>query len=136
MPFLRRVDGEPVYYLTSQAALRIPTPPTMRNHGNYVASISQLGRWLAEEAEGLGVAVLPETTAEKLLVSHGRVRGVRTGDRGRGRDGEPLRALRAGLGHRGAGDGARRGHAGLSDRRRDRPLRPRRAPTRRCGRSA
>ena len=62
----------------------------MRNHGNYVASLSQLGRWLAEEAEALGVTVLPETSAEKLLVSHGRVAGVRTGDRGRGRDGEPL----------------------------------------------
>ena len=40
----------------------------MRNHGNYVASLSQLGRWLAEEAEALGVTVLPETSAEKLLV--------------------------------------------------------------------
>jgi electron-transferring-flavoprotein dehydrogenase len=55
-----------------------------------VASISQLGRWLAEEAEAAGVAVLPETTAEQLLVSHGRVAGVRTADRGRGRDGEQL----------------------------------------------
>jgi electron-transferring-flavoprotein dehydrogenase len=62
----------------------------MRNHGNYVASLSQLGRWLSEEAEALGVTVLPETSAEKLLVSHGRVVGVRTGDRGRGRNGEPL----------------------------------------------
>ena len=62
----------------------------MRNHGNYVASLSQVGRWLAEEAEALGVTVLPETSADKLLVSHGRVVGVRTGDRGRGRDGEQL----------------------------------------------
>ena len=90
MPFFDRVDHEAVYFLTKRSAYRIPAPPTMRNHGNYVASLSQLGRWLAEEAEALGVTVLPETSAEKLLVSHGRVAGVRTGDRGRGRDGAPL----------------------------------------------
>ncbi len=90
LPFLTRVEGERVYLLTSKRAYRVPAPPPMRNHGNYVASISQLGRWLAGEAESVGAAVLPETSAEKLLVSHGRVAGVRTGDRGRGRDGEPL----------------------------------------------
>ena len=90
MPFFDRVEHESVYFLTKHRAYRIPAPPTMRNHGNYVASLSQLGRWLAEEAEALGVTVLPETSAEKLLVSHGRVTGVRTGDRGRARDGQPL----------------------------------------------
>ena len=90
MPLFDRVEHESVYFLTRRRAYRIPAPPTMRNHGNYVASLSQLGRWLAEEAEALGVTVLPETSAEKLLVSHGRAVGVRTGDRGRGRDGEPL----------------------------------------------
>jgi electron-transferring-flavoprotein dehydrogenase len=90
MPFFGRVEGERVYLLTEHRAFRVPAPPTMRNHGNYVASLSQLGRWLAEEAEALGVTVLPETAAEKLLVSHGRVIGVRSGDRGRGREGEPL----------------------------------------------
>ena len=90
MPFFGRVEKESVYFLTRGRAWRILAPPTMRNHGNYVASLSQVGRWLAEEAEALGVTVLPETSADKLLVSHGRVVGVRTGDRGRGRDGEPL----------------------------------------------
>ena len=70
--------------------MRIPAPPTMKNHHNYVASLSQLGRWLGEEAEAVGATILPETSATKLLVEHGRVRGVRTGDRGRGRDGEQL----------------------------------------------
>ncbi|HEY6962870.1 MAG TPA: electron-transfer flavoprotein:ubiquinone oxidoreductase [Gaiellaceae bacterium] len=90
MPFYGPVDGESVLFLTKRRALRIPTPPTMMNHHNYVASVSRLGRWLAEEAEGLGVTILPETSAEKLLVDGGRVLGVRTGDRGRGRDGEEL----------------------------------------------
>ena len=72
----------------------------MRNHGNWVVSVSQLGRFLAEQAEEGGAAILPETAAQQLLVADGRVHGIRTGDRGRGRDGEELGALRAGLGHR------------------------------------
>jgi electron-transferring-flavoprotein dehydrogenase len=90
MPFYGPVHGESVLFLTRKRAVRIPTPPTMVNHRNYVASLSRLGRWLAEEAEELGVTILPETSAEKLLVDGGRVAGVRTGDRGRGRDGEEL----------------------------------------------
>ena len=62
----------------------------MRNHGNWIFSLSQLGRWLGERAEEGGAMILPETAAEKLLVSHGRVVGVRTGDKGRSRDGEPM----------------------------------------------
>jgi electron-transferring-flavoprotein dehydrogenase len=89
MPFSGRVEHESVYYLTAKRALRIPTPPTMHNSGNYVASLSQLGRWLAEQAEEAGATILPETTGHALLVD-GRVQGVRTGDRGRGRGGEEL----------------------------------------------
>src|SRR5262249_21998979 len=90
MPFYGPVDHESVYMLTSKRSLPIPTPPTMKNDGNYVASLSQLGRWLGEQAEEGGAMTLPEAAAEKLLVDGGRVRGVRTGDKGRGREGEPL----------------------------------------------
>jgi electron-transferring-flavoprotein dehydrogenase len=90
MPFYGPVDQESVYFLTPGRALRIPTPPTMKNDGNFLASISVLGRWLAEQAEEGGAMILPETSAVKLLVDGGRVLGVRTGDRGRGRDGELL----------------------------------------------
>jgi electron-transferring-flavoprotein dehydrogenase len=90
LPFFGRVEHESVYYLTPKRALRMPAPPTMRNHGNYVASLSQLGRWLAGQAEDAGAVILPETAGEKLLVDHGRVRGVLTGDKGRGRKGEEL----------------------------------------------
>jgi electron-transferring-flavoprotein dehydrogenase len=96
MPFYGHVFGESVYYLTKRSAMRIPTPPTMRNHGNLVASLSQLGRWLAEQAEAGGATILPETSGEKLLVTDGRVRGVRTGDRGRGRDGSQLSVFEPG----------------------------------------
>jgi len=90
LPSYGPVHGEAVYVLTRGNALRIPPPPTMRNHGNWVFSLSRLGRRLAEDAEERGTTILPETVGEKLLVSHGRVVGVRTGDKGRGRDGEPL----------------------------------------------
>ena len=90
LPSYGRVEEESVYLLTKRAALPIPPPPPMRNHGNWIFSLSQLGRWLAERAEESGTMILPETTAEKLLVSHGRVVGVRTGDKGRGREGEQL----------------------------------------------
>ena len=90
LPFAGPVEDEAVYYLTRRRAMRIPTPPTMKNDGNYVASLSQLGRWMAQEAEDVGATILPETAGVKLLAADGRVAGVRTGDKGRGRDGEPL----------------------------------------------
>jgi electron-transferring-flavoprotein dehydrogenase len=90
MPGYGAVHGEAVYVLTRRAAMRIPPPPTMRNHGNVVFSLSQLGRWLGERAEEGGAMILPETAAEKLLVSHGRVVGIRTGDKGKNREGEPM----------------------------------------------
>ena len=90
LPFAGPVEAESVLFLTRKHAYRIPTPPTMVNDRNHVASLSRLGGWLAEEAESLGATVLPETVAESLLVEGGRVVGVRTGDRGRGRNGEAL----------------------------------------------
>jgi electron-transferring-flavoprotein dehydrogenase len=90
VPQYGEVEHEGVYFLTRDSALRIPTPPTMRNDGNFVTSLSQLSRWLGEQAEEAGAMILPETAAEKLLVTGARAVGVRTGDKGRGRDGEPL----------------------------------------------
>ena len=68
LPTYGEVPGEAVYMLTRRSSFRIPAPPTMRNHGNYILSVSELGRFLAEQAEAVGVAVLPETAATKLLV--------------------------------------------------------------------
>jgi len=98
----------------------------MRNEGNYVASLSRLGRWLAEQAEETGAMLLPETAAEKLLVSDGRARGVRTGDKGRGRDGQPLGNFEPGSDMVAKVHGARRGNAGTPHRRGARPVRPHR----------
>jgi electron-transferring-flavoprotein dehydrogenase len=96
VPSYGEVHGEAVYLLTKGMATRIPPPPTMRNHGNYIVSVSQLARFLAEQAEAAGAAVLPETDAQKLLVADGRVQGIRTGDKGLGRDGRPAGAYEPG----------------------------------------
>jgi electron-transferring-flavoprotein dehydrogenase len=97
MPTYGPVPGEAVYLLTKGAALRIPPPPTMMNHGNWIVSLSELGRFLAAQAEAAGAMILPETAGERLLLDHGRVVGVRTGDKGRGRDGEPLSNFEPGV---------------------------------------
>jgi electron-transferring-flavoprotein dehydrogenase len=90
------VPAESVYVLTPKRALPIPPPPPMRNHGNFIFSLSKLGRWLGERAEEGGAVVLPETAARSLLVSDGAVVGVRTGDKGRGPGGEELRNFEPG----------------------------------------
>src|ERR671919_245669 len=90
-PVYQEVDKEGVYLLTKRSALPlVPMPPNFRNHGNYVTSVSKLGRWLGERAEEAGVYILNETAADKLLVEDRIVKGVRSGDKGRGRDGEEL----------------------------------------------
>ncbi|MEN3311300.1 MAG: electron-transferring-flavoprotein dehydrogenase [Actinomycetota bacterium] len=85
------VSKEAVYLVpNAKRALRIPTPPPFKNHGNEVVSVSALARFQAEQAEAAGAYVLTETAATELLVDDGRVRGIRTGDKGRGKDGQPL----------------------------------------------
>lgn len=88
-PFRGAVAGERVYMLTATGSLRLPTPPTMRNHGNYVASLCEIVRWLGEKAEGLGVNMFTGFPADALLVEGERVRGVRTTPSGLKRDGQP-----------------------------------------------
>jgi electron-transferring-flavoprotein dehydrogenase len=85
------VDKEAVYLLpTSKTKLRIPTPPPFKNHGNEVISVSALARYQQRQAEEGGAYILTETSATQLIVEDGRVVGVRSGDKGRGKDGEPL----------------------------------------------
>src|SRR5256714_2049173 len=85
------VTKEAVYMTpTSKRALRIPTPPPFKNHGNEVISVAALARYQQQQAEEGGAYVLTETSATQLLVTDGKVQGVRTGDKGRGKDGEPL----------------------------------------------
>ncbi|MEP6590918.1 MAG: electron-transfer flavoprotein:ubiquinone oxidoreductase [Gemmatimonadota bacterium] len=88
-PFRQAVTGEAVYFLSEARATRIPTPPTMKNHGNFVASLSELVRWMGEQAEALGVNLFPGFPAESLLVDGDQVIGVRTVPGGLDRDSQP-----------------------------------------------
>ena len=86
-PFHGAVKGESVLLLTATGQVKIPTPPPMHNAGNYVASISEICRWLGEKAEGMGVNVFPGFPVDGLLVDGQTVRGVRTTPSGQSRDG-------------------------------------------------
>jgi electron-transferring-flavoprotein dehydrogenase len=90
-PVYQKVEKDAVYLLTKSQAIPLkPPPPNFRNHGNYVTSVSKLSRFLAEKAEEAGAYILTETVADKLLIENRIVRGVRSGDKGRGKDGEQL----------------------------------------------
>jgi len=90
-PVYREVSKDAVYLMTEKQALPLkPMPPNFKNHGNYVTSVAKLSRWLAEKAEEMGAYILTETAADKLLVEDNIVKGVRSGDRGRGREGQEL----------------------------------------------
>jgi electron-transferring-flavoprotein dehydrogenase len=85
------VKKESVYLLPNgRTKVRIPPPPPQHNHGNEVVSVSAMARFQQRQAEEAGAYVLTETAATQLIVEDGRVAGVRSGDKGRGKDGEPL----------------------------------------------
>ena len=90
LPLRGRVEREAVYLLTAGGSVRLPTPPTMKNHGNYVASICEVVRWLGVQAEALGVNIFTGFPGAALLTDGDRVAGVRTAASGLGRDGQPL----------------------------------------------
>jgi electron-transferring-flavoprotein dehydrogenase len=85
-------------FLTESKAWRLPTPPQMANHGNYIISLANLCRWLGSQAEALGVEIYPGfAAAEVLYDDKGRVRGVATGDMGIGKDGAKTDAFQPGI---------------------------------------
>ncbi|HEY2291566.1 MAG TPA: electron transfer flavoprotein-ubiquinone oxidoreductase [Thermoanaerobaculia bacterium] len=87
-PFEARIEGEKVLWMTETKALSMPIPPPMNNHGNYVASLGKLLKWMAPKVEAEGVDIFFEFPAARALVENGRVVGVRTGDKGISRSGE------------------------------------------------
>ncbi|MFN9390086.1 MAG: electron transfer flavoprotein-ubiquinone oxidoreductase [Betaproteobacteria bacterium] len=85
-------------FLTAQGSWKLPTPPQMHNHGNYIVSLGNLCRWLGEQAEALGVEIYPGFAAAEVLYDDaGRVTGVATGDLGVGRDGQPTDHYQPGM---------------------------------------
>ena len=84
------VTSDKFMFLTESGSFRMPTPPSMNNHGNYIISLGNFCRWLGEQAEALGVEIYPGFPAAEILYDdNGAVRGVATGDMGIGKYGEP-----------------------------------------------
>ena len=75
-------------FLTKKRAIKLPTPPQMHNHGNYIVSLGNVVRWLGQQAEELGVEIYPGFAAAELLEEDGRIVGVATGDMGVEKGGE------------------------------------------------
>ncbi len=84
--------------LTEVNAIRLPTPPQMHSRGNYIVSLGNVCRWLAGQAEALGVEIYPGFAAAEVLIDDaGAVAGVATGDMGIGKDGKPTSRYQPGV---------------------------------------
>jgi len=105
-PLNTPVSRDDIYLLRSaEKASKLPgliVPKTMHNEGNYIISLGNLCRWLAEQAEALGVEIYPGFAAQEALIDeNGVVRGILTGDLGIGRDGQPKDGYTPGMELRG-----------------------------------
>ncbi|HXZ47525.1 MAG TPA: electron transfer flavoprotein-ubiquinone oxidoreductase [Usitatibacter sp.] len=100
-PLDQEVTEDRFLFLTERGSRRVPgwmLPECFRNHGNYIASLGNLCRWLAKRAEELGVEIYPGfAAAEVLFTDDGRVRGVATGDMGIGKNGERTARFQPGV---------------------------------------
>ncbi len=100
-PVNTEVREDDIYVFTKERGIKVPSlfaPKTMHNHGNYIISLGNLCRWLAEQAENLGVEVFPGFTAADILYGeHGEVRGIITGDMGVASDGTHKDAYMPGM---------------------------------------
>jgi electron-transferring-flavoprotein dehydrogenase len=100
-PLNQPVSGDDVLFLKPDSAARVPdglVPECLHNHGNYVISLSDMCKWLAQQAEGLGVEIFPGFAAAEVLYDEpGAVRGVATGNMGIGKDGEPNDSFQLGM---------------------------------------
>jgi electron-transferring-flavoprotein dehydrogenase len=99
------VERDRFFYLGARRRIPIPNfvmPPFMSNHGNYIVSLGRLCRWLAEQAEALGVEIFPGFAATEVIrCEDGRVLGVASGDMGLGKDGKPKDTFQRGVELRG-----------------------------------
>ncbi|MEO5742678.1 MAG: NAD(P)/FAD-dependent oxidoreductase, partial [Vicinamibacterales bacterium] len=97
-PLMSKVREDRIYFLTSAGTIKFPiTPPPLRNHGNYIISVQQFGKWLSGLVEAEGIDMFSGFAGTELLMDGSRVVGVRTGDRGIGRHGQKRETFEAGV---------------------------------------
>jgi len=97
IPLATPVAEDRFLFLTETKSFKLPTPPQMHNHGNYIVSLGNVVRWLGQQAEEAGVEIYPGFAAAEVLMEDGRVAGVATGDMGIGKDGEPTGNYQRGM---------------------------------------
>ncbi len=78
-PISVAVTEDKFNFLSKGGKFRLPTPPQMKNHGNYIVSLANVCRWLAGQAEALGVQIFPGFTGAETIIEDGAVKGIRTG---------------------------------------------------------
>lgn len=104
-PLVTQVTDDRFYLLGPAGGVRLPNfamPPLMNNHGNYIGSLGNVVRWLAQKAEAVGVEIYPGFAASEVLYDdNGAVRGVATGDMGVDREGQPKGEFTRGMELRG-----------------------------------
>ncbi len=100
-PLEQPVTGDDVLFLSESGATRTPdwlVPRNLHNHGCYVVALGNVVKWLAQQAEALGVEIFPGfAAAEVLYDERGRVKGVATGNLGIGKNGEPHEGFQLGM---------------------------------------
>jgi len=97
-PLNTPVTNDKFRFFTKTGSMWLPTPPQMHNKGNYIISLGELGRWLAEQAETLGVEIYAGfAAAEVLYHDDGSVKGVATGDMGRDKNNTPKTNFEPGM---------------------------------------
>ena len=100
-PLTQLVTDDAVIFLGEKSAFRTPNfllPPCVQNHGCYIISLAELTRWLATQAEALGVEIFPGFAAAEVLYNDdGSVKGVATGNVGVGKDGKPTDNFQIGM---------------------------------------
>ncbi len=84
-------------FLTKKKHFKLPTPPQMNNHGNYIISLGNLCRWLATQAEALGVQIFPGFPAAEFIIENDRICGIITGDFGISKGGEKKESYQPGM---------------------------------------
>lgn len=97
-PLNQDVREDQVLLLTEKKAHKLPVTPNFNNHGNYIISLGTFVRWLAEQAESLGVEIYPGFAAAEILYhADGSVKGIATGNMGVGKDGQPTENFQPGM---------------------------------------
>jgi electron-transferring-flavoprotein dehydrogenase len=97
-PLASKVREDRIYFLTHSGKIKFPVmPPPLRNHGHYIISLQQFGKWLSGLVEAEGIDMFAGFAGTELLMDGHRVVGVRTGDRGIGRHGDRRAAFESGV---------------------------------------